>query len=398
MIDFSTSLQIISEQVVQTNAYENVFLTDAAGRVLAQDIVAHEHNPCYETAAMDGYALKYEDMQKPLRILGDNPAGSANEYELRAGEAIKTFTGSLMPKGSDTLVPIENVTVINQTVRVTQSVPKGFAVRQVGEIYKKADLLIQKGTVLGYAQIGVMAALNIAYVRVYQKPKVAIASSGSEILDIAQVQSNPSQIRSSNHIILEVLAKQFGAQVVQLGVVEDDKASLTQVIENGLKKADIVVTTGGVSVGDYDFTKEVLTQKIGAKILFHGVKIKPGQHILLARKDDKFILSLPGFAYSATVTFLLYFLPLIEKFGCVAKVRKVSATLMESLRKPLEKTTFVAANCTYRGGRYRVDFKGKKQGSSAILTNLTDDAALVIADAGIDTLEKGDEVEVLLLN
>jgi molybdopterin molybdotransferase len=398
MIDFKKSLQIISEQHLLPQAYENVFLTEAEGRILAQDIVANENNPSFETAAMDGYAIKYEDMQKSLPVVGDNPAGSANEYELKCGEAVKTFTGSLMPKGSDTLVPVENVTVTNETVQVTQSVPRGFAVRNVGEIYEKGDLLIKKGTLLTYAHIGVIAALNIAYVKVYQKPKVAIASSGSEILDIAQTQSNPSQIRSTNHIILEVLAQKFGADVIQLGVVEDDKTSLTQIIENGLRKADILITTGGVSVGDYDFTKEVLTQKIGAEVLFHGVKIKPGQHILLARKDDKFILSLPGFAYSSTVTFLLYFFPLLEKFGYPSKLQRVNATLQEPLRKPLGKTTFIAANCVYSRGRYNVDFKGKKQGSSALLTNLMDEAALVIVHEQTQRLEKGDEVEVLLLN
>lgn len=396
-ISFAQSMEAIEQLKTKQKPYENVMLTQAVGRVLAQDIIASAPNPEYETAAMDGYAIKHSDMEKKIQIIGDNPAGNAEATMVEKGQCIKTFTGALMPKGSDTLVPIENVSVNGDILVVDEKVPDGFATRAVGEIYKKDELLIKKGTRIGYAQIGVLASLNIASVAVVQKPRVAVLSSGSEILDIAQPRQNSSQIRSSNHLVFEVLAKEFGCEVQQLGVVSDDKKQLLQKIESGLESSDIVVTSGGVSVGDYDFTKEII-KSLGAKIIFHGVNIKPGQHLLLAQKGDKFILSLPGFAYSATVTLLLYLPKLLQKFSRGTKqLQSVRATIEQEYKKPNSKKAFVAVNCYYEAGGYKVDLSNKKDGSSAILTNMLEEAALMVLDEKIHHLQKGDSVEVVLL-
>lgn len=397
MLDFDQSIELIKSLPKSHKGDENIFLTQANGRILSEDIIAFENAPEFVTAAMDGYAIVYGAMESDLEIIGDNPAGSGVALLESEACCIKTFTGSLMPQGSDTLVPIENVEVIENKIRVIHKVPKGFATREVGEIYQKGEVLLSKGTQLGYAEIGVMASLNIAYVKVRQKPKVAIISSGSEILDIAQLQTNPSQIRSSNHIALEILAQDMGVSVLQMGVVSDDKCNLTQAIVNALHSSDIVVTTGGVSVGDYDFTKEVL-EKLGAKVLFHGVKIKPGQHILVAQIDDKFILCLPGFAYSAMVTFVLYMQPLLEKFGHRVDFKVVEAKMMEDVQTQGSKKTFIAVNIDYIEGEYRVDLKGKKSGSSAILTNMLSDAALLMVDEGVKQINAGEFCKVILLN
>ena len=396
MLDYRQSLGVIEELKSIKKGYENIFLTQANGRVLYEDIVAAVDSPEFLTAAMDGYAIKFEQMEQVLKIACDNPAGAGAPTLVGLDSCIKTFTGALMPQGSDTLVPIENVEVIDGTIKVNQKVPRGFATREVGETYRKGEVLISKGTQLGFAEIGVMASLNMAYVKVLQKPKVAIISSGSEILDIAQLQTNPSQIRSSNHIALEVLAQNMGVEVLQAGVVNDDKQNLTQSIENALNSCDIVVTTGGVSVGDYDFTKEVI-QKLGARVLFHGVKIKPGQHLLLAQIGNKFILSLPGFAYSAMVTFILYMQPLLQKFGYRNQQRLIKARMMENFKSFEGKTRFVAVNLDCVAGDYQVDLEGKKGGSSAILTNMLDGAALLAIEEEKSEIQKGEMVSVLLV-
>jgi len=396
-ITYDESIEIVNNLDVGTVAYERVFIADSLDRILACDIVANENSPAYATSGMDGYAIKYEDQKRSsIKIIDKNPAGSIVKSKVENGVCIKTFTGSLMPEGSDTLIPIENVKVKGDEIIVCEPVPKGFSVREAGENYKKDEVLIKKGTRIGFVEIGMMASLNIVQVNVAKKPVVAILSSGSEILDLCEEKQNESQFRSSNHFTLEAAAKKYGANAVQLGVVKDDKKSITKALKNALKCADIVVTTGGVSVGDYDFVKDVVKDELEAKILFHGVRIKPGQHILLAKKGEKYIVSLPGFAYSSTVTFLLYVVPLIAKLqGSVQKFDIVKAKILQDFKKKAPKTIFTACNLNYIDGEYIVDFKGKKEGTSAILTNMLG-AALMIQDIKSGDLKSGDEVEVLI--
>lgn len=396
-ISYEQSLEILNSIKCENLPTQKLFITDAIDRILATDIIADHNLPEYPTSGMDGYAVKHNDLVSgKIQIIDFNPAGCDIETSVTDGTCIKTFTGSLMPEGSDTLIPIENVTVENNTIIINESVPFGFATREVGENYKKGEVLVQKGTKIGYAEVGMMASLNIAQVAVYCKPTVAIASTGSEILDLGEEQTNKSQIRSSNHLTLEALARQNGAEVHQMGVVEDDRESITNLLKNALQKSDIVVTTGGVSVGDYDYVKDIIKDELGANVLFQGVNIKPGQHILFAQKGEKFIIGLPGFAYSSTVTFMLYVLPLIYKFsGSNKELEIIKATITQNFPKKAPKTIFTACNLINNDGSYEVNFDGKKTGTSAILTNMLNNCALLYQKENSSPLNSGDTVEVI---
>jgi len=397
MMHFDESIQMIENLEINNYKIKNLPLMEAQGYVLAADIVADHNSPEFPTSAMDGYAIIHEDMTLgTLRVGSINPAGSALKEEVIGGTCIKTFTGSLMPHGADTLIPIENVEVNGDEIIIKQEVPQGFSVREPGENYAKGQLLIPKGTKIDFPQIGVMASLNIANVLVYEKPIVAIISTGSELLELGQEQTNDAQIRSSNNYILEAIVKKYDGEPLQLGCIKDDKATITKEISEALEKSDIVVTTGGVSVGDFDFVKDVIYE-LGCDVVFKGVRVKPGQHIMVARKDDKFIIGLPGFAYSSTVTALLYLIPLIEKlqYG-KSSLRQVKAKLGESFVKRAKKAEFTACNISLIQGEYYVDFKGKKVGSSAILTNMLGDVALLVTAEDDTSKEIGDEVTVLL--
>ncbi|MEA3288841.1 MAG: molybdopterin molybdotransferase MoeA [Campylobacterota bacterium] len=398
-ISYTKSLEILNNIGQGFLSTQKVYVAQSLGNILATDIVADVNSPAFVTSSMDGYAIKHSDIKNnKIEIIDKNPAGEVVESEVIKGTTIKTFTGSLMPEGSDTLVPIENVEVQNNYITITKSVPKGFATRDVGENYKRGEVLIKKGTIIDFAHIGVMASLNVVQVEVYQKPTVAIASTGSEILDVGQTQTNDAQIRSSNHLTLEAIASKHGADVIQMGVVKDDKESITNLLNSALKSADIVVTTGGVSVGDYDYVKDVIKDTLGADVLFQGVNIKPGQHILFATKNGKYIIGLPGFAYSSTVTFLLYVLPLIFKFkGSNEVLNIVDAIIDEDYPKKAPKTIFSACNINLIDGQYIVDFKGKKNGTSAILTNMLENPGLLIQEENDTNLKKGDKVKVILL-
>ena len=399
MLHFDKSIEMINELEIESYKTKKLYLCDALGYILAEDIVADHNSPEYPTSAMDGYALRFEDMKLDrLTLSSINPAGSDLSDEVRPGSCIKTFTGSLMPEESDTLIPIENVTAEGEVIVINEEVPHGFSVRAVGENYAKADLLIPKGTKIDIAQIGVMASLNIVTPLVFEKPTISILSTGSELLELGEMQTNDAQIRSSNNYILEAIVKKYDGIPMQLGCVKDDKQSITTAIADALAQSDIVVTTGGVSVGDFDFVKDVI-RELGCDVIFKGVRVKPGQHIMVARKGDKFIVGLPGFAYSAVVTALLYVVPLITKLQQgKCSLRKVKAILKEPFIKRAKKAEFTACNISLTEGDYYVDFADKKVGSSAILTNMLGDVALLVTGEDDTSKERGESVTVLLLN
>ena len=398
-ISFETSQNMLDLLKVNNHRYERVPLSNALGRVLAQDIVARFNDPQFPTASMDGYAVKYEDLSLgELTVLGDNPAGNNERRVLSKGESIKTFTGSMMPEGSDTLIQIENVTFDAGKITINEMVEQGNAVRPVGEGYKAGDVLIEKGTKIGFAEIGVMAGLNQVMVQVALRPRVAVIATGSEILDLGENSDNPAQIRSSNNYTLAALFEQSGAEVIQLGTAPDDRDAIMKTFENALESADILVSTGGVSVGDYDFVKDIIP-RLGAEVVYKGVGIKPGRHILVAQRGHKFILALPGFAYSSTVTAILYVLPLVAKMlGKERPYKTVAAKLQEDFKKRSRFTEFTACNIVVEDGEYFVNFEGKKVGSSAILTNMLDNSALMVAGEDDKFLEAGTYVNVILLD
>ncbi len=399
MIHFDESIALLKQIEVECYKTKKLYLCDALGYVLAEDIVADHNSPAYPTSAMDGYAIRFEDQKRgALKLSSINPAGSGLIDTVKRGECIKTFTGSLMPEGSDTLIPIENVTVEGDTVIINEEVPHGFSVRSVGENYAKDERLIAKGTKVDIAQIGVMASLNIVAPLVFEKPTVSILSTGSELLELGQPQSNEAQIRSSNNYILEAIVKKYDGIPMQLGCMKDDKASIMAAVSAAMEQSDILVTTGGVSVGDFDFVKDVI-RELGCEVIFKGVRIKPGQHIMVARKGDKFIIGLPGFAYSSTVTALLYVVPMIAKLQQgKCPLRQVKATLKEPFVKRARKAEFTACNLSLEEGEYVVDFETKKVGTSAILTNMLGDVALLVTSEEDGNKEAGEKVTVLLLN
>ena len=399
-ISYDESINILNNINTSKITTEKLFITNALQRVIAKDVIADHNSPEFPTSAMDGYAIKFEDIKNEnIKIIAKNPAGSVVKEEVITNTCIKTFTGSLMPKGSDTLIPIENVEIIDDKIKIIKSVPFGFAVRSICENYKQNEVLIKKGTVIGFAEIGVMASLNISQIEVFVNPTIAIASTGSEILDLGETQTNDSQIRSSNHLTLEALFKSNNANTLQMGIVKDDINSITDLLQTSLLKADIVVTTGGVSVGDYDFVQDVIKDKLKAEVLFHGVDIKPGMHLLIALKDNKIIIALPGFAYSSTVCAILYVLPLIYKFrNSNEKLPIVKARINEDFRRFQAKTIFTACNVEYINNEYQINFDGKKSGTSAILTNMLENPALLIQKENSQDIKSGDLVDILLLN
>jgi len=397
MITYEASISMVELLEVQRVKSEQVLLDDALHRLLALDIIAPSNYPEVPTASMDGYAIIASDQSlNRLKIDdSDNPAGSAHAGVVTTGYAIKTFTGAMMPEGADTLIPIEKVRVEGNELEIVEPVDKGFSVRPVAESYAKGDVLITKGERLDYVHIGILAGLNVVHLRVVKPPVVSVIATGSEVLDLGDVATSAAQIRSSNSYMLSALAKRSGAQVLQQGIIPDDKASIIEGFKNALDSSDIVVSSGGVSVGDYDFVKEIVP-KLGATVVFKGVLIKPGQHVMVAQLGEKFIVALPGFALSSCVTALLYLVPLIKKLmGLPIEPERIEATLSSAFTKRSNKKEFTPCNLRFEEGRYLVDFEGKKSGSSANLINLLGSSALMITAQEDKVLEAGTTVSVM---
>ena len=393
---FEDTIKNLKKSVTKWDRVEKIALTQALDRILATDIIAPHDHPKYPTAAMDGYGVKFKDLKEnaEIKILGKTPAGSQNSIEIKSGECIKTFTGSLMPNGADTLIPIESVEVVGDKIKIIKLVNLGFAVRKVGESYPKDEVLVKKGTRINYAVIGLLAELGISYISVFVRPKVAVLSTGSEIKELGETLENDAQIYSSNHIMLSALVQKMGCESIVLPVVGDEKDLLKASILSALKSADIVLSTGGVSVGDFDFVKEIVKENF--QIIVDKAAIKPGRHIKIAKLGEKYIFALPGFPFSAVVTCVLYMREFLNSAFGLDENYEISAILAEDYAKKSPFLEFSAVSLTNENGQIYATTKGKRQGSSAILNNLLQNANLLVCPSErTDGLKKGEIVKII---
>ncbi|WP_223155858.1 molybdopterin molybdotransferase MoeA [Campylobacter concisus] len=393
-MSYEDSLKILKDTVEIWDKVEKIAITDALDRNIAHDVIADKNYPAKPVSAMDGYAFAYDDSLSELELITDLPAGSDKDIKISGNKCVKTFTGSLMSEGSDTLVPVENVEVNGSKITIKKGVSKGFAVRAVGESYKKGEILIKKGTKLSYAEIALLAELGIFHVSVFIRPRVAIIATGSEIKDLGEPLENAAQIHSSNHIGIAMQIRKMGAEPILCEIVKDEAALVKKAIINALKSADVLITTGGVSMGDYDFVKDTLKENFS--VIIDKAAIKPGRHIKIAKSGEKYIFALPGFPYSAMVMCVLYVRVLINLW-LGNDEPKITAIMDEDYKKRSSFLEFTAVNLENREGKNFVNLNGKKLGSSAIVNNLTNKAALLMIPMDKEFLKKGEIVEVLMM-
>lgn len=391
MQNYEDSLKSLKQAINSYEKIEKIALTECLNRILATDIIALQDYPNFPTSAMDGYAIKFKDQNENLKIIGEVPAGIFPSFNLKDKECVKTFTGSLMSEGSDTLIPIEKVEVKENTLIIKEKVSEGFAVRKIGESYKKGEILLKKGTKINYSEIALLAELGYFHISVFIKPIIGVLSSGSEIKDLGESLDNPAQIRSSNHVAIANMAKKLNCDVRIFPLLKDDKEKTNSTLKQALNSCDILITTGGVSMGDFDFLKQAIKEY---QIIIDKVNIKPGKHIKIAKFEDKFIFALPGFPYSAMVMFNLYVRELLDAWLLQEKDYVFKAFLNTDYKKKSPHLEFVACNIEFKDGKIYASLKGKKEGSSAIINNLNNKAALMIAN---DDIKENDLVDIVLM-
>ncbi|MCV3430620.1 molybdopterin molybdotransferase MoeA [Campylobacter lari] len=391
MQNYEDSLKSLKQAINSYEKIEKIALTECLDRILATDIIALKDYPEIPTSAMDGYAIKFKDQNENLKIIGEVPAGIFPSFNLKDKECVKTFTGSLMSEGSDTLIPIEKVEVKEDTLIIKEKVSEGFAVRKIGESYKKGEILLKKGTKINYSEIALLAELGYFHISVFVKPIIGVLSSGSEIKDLGESLEHPAQIRSSNHVAIANMAKKLGAEARIFPLLKDDMQKTPNVLKQALNACDILVTTGGVSIGDFDFLKQAIKEY---EVIIDKVDVKPGKHIKIAKFEDKFIFALPGFPYSAMVMFNLYVRELLNAWLLQEKDYVFKAFLNTDYKKKSPHLEFVACNIEFKDGKIYANLKGKKEGSSAIINNLNNKAALMIAH---DDIKENDLVDIVLM-
>ena len=311
-------------------------LLEALGTTLAADVVADRDVPPFRNSAMDGYAVAAEDVAEVpaiLTVVGDIAAGGVPSRALVRGEAMRIMTGAPMPDGADTVVRVEDTD--NRTDRVTISVvtPRGTSVRAAGEDLKSGETILRTGTVLRAAEIGVLATLGRANVRVVPRPRVAILSTGDELVEL-DAPLRPGQIRDANRYSLASAARAMGATPIPLGIVRDTADDLRRALRDAASKADMIVTSGGVSVGDHDHVKPVVDE-LGS-MDFWSIAIRPGRPLAFGEIDGKLIFGLPGNPVSSLLGFELFVRPALLKMSGRRLLQRprASATLDDTFDTP----------------------------------------------------------------
>ena len=282
-----------------------------------------------------------------------------------------------------------------QTLIIKQKMPLNHAVRAVGESYKKNDILLKKGTRLEFSELALLAELGFFHISVFIKPVIGVLSSGNELKDLGESLENPAQIRSSNHIAIASLARSFNARAVIFPLLKDEPQAVKAALTSALQSCDILITTGGVSVGDFDFLKEAIK---GYELIIDKLDIKPGRHIKIAKSGKRFILAFPGFPYSSMVAFHLYAREILNAWLCQKKDYVIKAFLKGAYSKKSPYFEFVACNVEFENGKVCVNLRDKKQGSSAIIGNLNHKAALMLVPKERLSIIEGELVDIMLLS
>ncbi len=378
---------------------EEVPLTAATGRILAEPVKATRDMPPFDASSMDGYAVRAADVRETpveLRVIAETPAGHAADVTVGPGEAVRIYTGSPVPAGADAIVIQENAERNGDTVRVLQPAAKGRFIRERGMDYRAGETLLEPGAKLGARQINLAASLNAPTLMVRQKPKVAILACGDELVLPGQ-KPRPDQIIASNNFGLAAFVEQHGGEPVDLGLQPDDVDAIAEAIDRGAH-ADVLVTIGGASVGDYDFIGDAF-EKLGIARDFWKVAQRPGKPLMFARRGHQRILGLPGNPVSALVCAFIYLRPLMARLlGTDMKPRAISAKLAADLPQNDERQDYLRVRLQtdeVTGETLALPFSRQ---DSAMLRALGQADALLIRPPHAPALPAGTQVEVLLLD
>ena len=456
-ISFSDCVALLENLAVECVGIERVFIDKCVGRVLCEHILARENNPKFHTSNMDGYAFRFADLgilsESGLKIASINKAGNAESCAIQKGECIKTFTGAKMPQGADCLVIVENVEVKNgriflvgnssltqssrelekfsfdrqpalsqsnfstQPTNLTQdtriandlksdsanhtknaeSTPKQYQhIRKMGENYQKNSVLLPQGEILSPFSIGILAQNHNILISVYRRIRVGILSGGDELIELGELPQSQNYIYSSNNHALYAIVESLGAQGTIYPLLQDSPQSIRESLTYALRDNDIVITTGGMSKGDFDFTKDIIHEF--GKCVFSGVRIKPGKVVAHIKCDGDFggkhIFALPGNPSSSIVSFLLFGRLIMQKMlNLPPQIPIKKGKLLHSVDNAKnDRLCFELADLRVEDGFYSVN---PRQNRNSYMINDFSGAFCILEQK---SYQKGEFVDIILLN
>jgi len=373
-------------------------LEAALGRVLAEEVTADRDYPPFDRSTRDGFAVRAADLAAvpaPLKRLGEIKAGEAFSGGVATGECVQIMTGAPVPAGADAVVMIEYTELKGGQVVVKRGVERGANVVPRGSEARAGAALLAAGTRLGYPEISLLGQVGKAQVQVYRRPRVAVLSTGDEVVAV-EARPGPNQIRNSNTYSMAAQVTLAGGEPVPLGNARDEVSELERLIRRGLEE-DLLVLSGGVSMGKHDLVEAVL-RKLGAEFVFDAVAIRPGRPAVFGRCQGKFVFGLPGNPVSTMVTFLLFVAPALALLGGAAAppLRFLKARLAEPVKRNPQLTLFLPARLEGQGG----DVEARVlpwQGSGDVVA-LAGSDGFVVAPEGAGELAAGGWVDVLPRN
>ncbi|MEA1881994.1 MAG: gephyrin-like molybdotransferase Glp [Candidatus Marinimicrobia bacterium] len=401
MIPFKDAKTIIEKHLFKLG-FESVPLSDAGNRILAQDIVATFPSPQFDNSAMDGFAVRYEDLkgaskENPvtLKLVGISSAGSPSEETLGPSECTQCMTGAKIPHGANTIVMVEDSSGFSdlKSVQIFLEIPPGKHIRKKGEEIKKGEVLISKGTPITPSEIGTCATFGYGKLSVAKKPKIAIFGTGDELIEPGN-KPKLGEIYNSNLYVFAELAERVGAEVIMRNVIKDDRDALHSFLSEALETCDIVISSGGVSMGRFDYVREVF-MALGVTEHFWKVAQKPGKPLFFGTGDSTLIFGLPGNPVSSYIGFMEWVWPVLETMMGKPETKKLTGILKKPFPREKVKYRFLFGNAWMEDGKL-VCKPSTKVGSHMLSSSLGANCILS-SDSGESPLQKGGNIDMEML-
>lgn len=390
MISVEKALQHIKSNIKKTTVVINKPITHAVDYALAEDIISPIHMPPFYQSAMDGYALGSTN-QTIYQLIGEVKAGDQTNYSLNPKEAVRIFTGAPVPTSAKAVIMQEKVSKKDHQIILNDTVLPNANIRPIGEQIKKGDVALSKETILNPASIGYIAALGITHVPVYKKPSIAIIATGNELIPPGQPLQH-GQVYESNATMLSTALIKSGFDDISSFKIEDEYDITHAVIQSTIDQYDVVLISGGISVGDYDFVEKALNQ-IDVESIFYKVKQKPGKPLYFGKKNNKFVFALPGNPGSSLNCFYVYVLPALYTIaGCTTHpITRTTAIAMSNYSKKGARAEFLKA-IVKNGKATILDRQASSMLRSFALCN-----ALIYLPEESQKISTGDTVEIFNL-
>jgi molybdopterin molybdotransferase len=397
LIDYPEAVSLVLENTPRLPV-ARVPLVEAQGLALAEDVRARFDSPPFDNSAVDGYAVRSTDAEagRTFEVVDEAPAGRPAQKEVGEGEAIKIFTGGVVPRGADAVVMVENTSGWGEEFELKKAAEVGQNLRAAGEDVREGDVILRAGTEVGAPEIALAATQGYGELPVYRRPKVVILSTGSELVEPGTRALSPGEIFDSNSFALLAQALEAGADARRMVSASDDADALRPAMEEALASADVVVTSGGVSVGQRDLVKSTLLE-LGVEQVFWGVKLKPGKPVFFGTRGDARFFGLPGNPVSAMVCFELFVRPaFMEMMGREDKHRpRIEVYFDEDVENRFGRMHAMRVNLTGTEKGWRAESVGAQ--GSGLVSSLTKADALALIGPESEGVRTGSPVEAIVL-